>query len=225
MSEFDRLSSLIHRFSLQVTPVPGAPVNLIILQDIQTGQPSQIILSPLSSLPKLKLEGECVMFSARTTWGGGDNPLFATLPEIIKINIQADSDLAMVVRLLKTESEAQRCGMGGVLNRLGEVLMISVLRQQIEMGTSMPGLLNGLADSRLSKAIVCMHETPGKLWNNESLAGMAGFTNQPLYAIIQSKSRPNRPILLASLAYDFGVPRHRTGRPNSSNCHSLWLWF
>ena len=46
MSEFDRLSSLIHRFSLQVTPVPGAPVNLIILQDIQTGQPSQIILSP-----------------------------------------------------------------------------------------------------------------------------------------------------------------------------------
>ena len=176
MSEFDRLSSLIHRFSLQVTPVSGAPVNLIILQNIQTGQPSQIILSPLSSLPKLKLEGDCVMFSARTTWGGGDNPLFTTLPEIIKINIQSGSDLAMLVRLLKTESEAQRCGMGGVLNRLGEVLMISVLRQQIEMGTSIPGLLNGLADSRLSKAIVCMHETPGKLWNNESLAGMAGLS-------------------------------------------------
>ena len=177
MSEFDRLSSLINRFSLRVTPQTGAPVNLIILQDMQTGQPTQLILSPLSGLPKLKLVGSCIMFSARTEWGGRDNPLFSTLPDLIEINIQGNPDLSMLVRLLKTESEAQRCGAGGVLNRLGEVLMISILRQQIELGTTVPGLLNGLADSRLSKAIVSMHEAPGKPWSNEDLAAMAGLSN------------------------------------------------
>lgn len=135
------------------------------------------MLAPLSFLPKLKLVGEGVMFSARTEWGGRDNPLFATLPDLIKINIHGNAHLTMLVRLLKTESEAQRCGVSGVLNRLGEVLMISILRQQIEIGTTVPGLLNGLADRRLSKAIVCMHEAPGKHWNNENLAEIAGLSS------------------------------------------------
>jgi len=176
MSEFDRLSSLINRFSLKVTPQQNAQVNLIIMEDAKTGEPTKIVLAPLSFLPKLALVDECIMFSARTDWGGRDNPLFATLPDLIEINIQHNSDLSMLVRLLKTEAEAQRCGVSGVLNRLGEVLMIRILRQQIELGATAPGLLNGLADSRLSRAIVSMHETPGKAWKNEDLAEIAGLS-------------------------------------------------
>jgi len=176
MSKFDRLSSLINRFSLKVTPALDAQVNLIIMQDMNTGEPSQILLAPLSFLPKQTLADECIMFSARTDWGGRDNPLFATLPSLIDISIDRNSDLSMLVRLLKTEADAQRCGSGGVLNRLGEVLMIRILRQQIELGSTAPGLLNGLSDSRLSRAIVSMHETPGKRWKNEDLAEVAGLS-------------------------------------------------
>ena len=176
MSEFDRLSSLINRFSLKVTPQQDAQFNLIILQHRISGEPTKILLAPLSFLPKLPPVDECIMFSARTDWGGRDNPLFATLPNLIEINILYNPDLSMLVRLLKTEAEAQRCGVGGVLNRLGEVLMISILRQQIELGATAPGLLNGLADSRLSRAIVSIHEAPGKRWNNEGLAAIAGLS-------------------------------------------------
>lgn len=176
MSEFDRLSALINHFSLKVTPQQDAQVNLIILQHINTGEPTQLLLAPLGLVPKLSLVDECVMFSAYTEWGGRGNPLFSTLPSLINININANSDLSMLVRLLKTESEAQRCGVSGVLNRLGEVLMIRILRQQIELGATAPGLLNGLADTRLSKAIVSIHEAPGQRWNNADLAQVAGLS-------------------------------------------------
>lgn len=202
MSEFDRLSSLINRFTLQVTPTLAAPVNLVILQDIQTGQPSQIMLAPLSHLPKLKLVGECVMFSARTAWGR-NNPLFSSLPDLIKVNIHGNSHLTELARLIKIESDAQCCGLRGVLNRLGEVLIISIFRQQIEMGTNAPGLLNVLADRRLSKAIVSMHDAPGKLWSNENLADLAGLSrsrftqlfNQQMGQTAQSYLRHWRMIL------------------------------
>lgn len=203
MPEFDRLSALINRFSLKVTPQQDQQVNLMVLQDTKTGQPTQILLAPLSFLPKKNLVDERVMFSARTDWGGRDNPLFNTLPRLIEITIDRNSDLSMLVRLLNTEAEAQRCGAGGVLNRLGEVLMISILRQQIELGSTDPGLLNGLADSRLSRAIVSMHETPGKRWKNEDLAQIAGLSlsrftelfNQRVGQTVQSYLRHWRMIL------------------------------
>jgi AraC-like DNA-binding protein len=203
MSEFDRLSALIYRFSLKVTPQQDEQANLIVMQHRNTGEPTKILLAPLSFLPKQSSVDECIMFSARTDWGGRENPLFATLPHLIEINIDRNSDLSMLVHLLKTEAEAQRCGVGGVLNRLGEILMIRILRQQIELGSTAPGLLNGLADSRLSRAIVSMHEAPGKRWNNEDLAQIAGLSlsrftelfNQRVGQTVQSYLRHWRMIL------------------------------
>lgn len=176
MSEYDRLSSLIRRFTLKVTPQHEEQANLVIMQYRHNGEPSRIILSPLKALPALNPVDECIMFSARTDWGGRDNPLFATLPDSIEIIVNHDPDLSILSLLLKTEAQAQRCGVGGVLNRLGEVLMIHILRRQIEKGSTTPGLLGGLADSRLSRAIVSMHEAPGKGWKNEDLAEIAGLS-------------------------------------------------
>ncbi len=176
MSEYDRLSSLISRFSLSVSPQHDTQANLVIMQNSVNGEPTRIMLAPLNSLPTLSARYECVMFSARTDWGGRANPLFATLPNLIEMNVQDDPNLCMLVRLLKAEAEAQRCGVNGAINRLGEILMIHVLRRQIELGSTEPGLLGGLADSRLSRAIVSMHESPGKNWNNSELAEIAGLS-------------------------------------------------
>jgi AraC-like DNA-binding protein len=176
MSEFDRLSSLISRFNLKVTPLHDAQANLVIMQNRDNGEPTRILLAPLGTLPTLKQTSECIMFSARTDWGGRDNPLFATLPNLIEMNLQDDPNLSMLVLLLKTEAEAQRCGVSGAINRLGEVLMIHILRRQIEQGSTEAGLLGGLADSRLSRAIVSIHEAPGKNWKNADLAEIAGLS-------------------------------------------------
>ena len=87
MSEFDRLSSLINRFSLKVTPQQGVQVNLVIMGDIKTQVPTKILLAPLSFLGNVTLVDDYIMFSAGADWGGRDNPLLATLPNLIEINI------------------------------------------------------------------------------------------------------------------------------------------
>jgi AraC-like DNA-binding protein len=187
MSEYDRLSSLINRFSLKVTPLYDSQANLVIMQNRENGEPTRILLAPLNSLPTLNQSDECIMFSARTEWGGRDNPLFTTLPDLIEMDLHNDPNLSMLVQLLKTEAEAQRCGVSGAINRLGEVLMIHILRRQIEIGSTETGLLGGLADSRLSRAIVSMHEAPGKNWKNADLAEIAGLSISRFAELFQQR--------------------------------------
>ena len=69
MSEFDRLSSLINRFTLKVTPQQDVQVNLVIMADMNTQLPTKILLAPLSSLSKFTLVDDYIMFRARTDWG------------------------------------------------------------------------------------------------------------------------------------------------------------
>lgn len=69
MSEFDRLSSLINRFTLKVTPQQDVQVNLVIMADMNTQLPTKILLAPLSFLGKVTLVDDYIMFRARTDWG------------------------------------------------------------------------------------------------------------------------------------------------------------
>lgn len=55
------------------------------------------------------------------------------------------------------------------------MLIVRLLRL-LEQGSTRPGLLGGLADPRLSRAIVAMHERPGHLWRVETLADEAGLS-------------------------------------------------
>jgi len=188
MSEFDRLSSLIRHFSLKVMPTHTGAANLMIFEHIVTGKPCRALLSPMRPLPMNDNSRiEQPIFSALTEWGGCENPLFATLPDQIDIEIEAHSDMALLAQLLKSENTAQRCGVSGVLNRLGEVLMIHILRRQIERGATAPGLLGGLADQRLSRAIVSMHEAPGRHWRNDDLAAIAGLSLSRFAELFQQR--------------------------------------
>ena len=176
MSRYDRLSTFIDRFALSVLPDAGKRSNLVILQHATETQPSAILVSALDALSPDLYQNRNPLFCARIEWGGADNPLLSTLPDHIEISLDDAPEMAMLVQLLKAESEAQRCGVNGALNRLGEVLMIRILRYLIERGQSATGLLGGLADKRLSKAIVSIHEAPGHAWKNDDLAAIAGLS-------------------------------------------------
>ena len=176
MSRYDRLSTLIDRFALRVLPDNAEQSNLVVLQCATELQPCSILISTLDALSPQLYQNQTPLFCARIEWGGADNPLLTTLPHLIEINLEDAPEMSMLVQLLKAESEAQRCGVSGALNRLGEVLMIRILRYLIERGQSATGLLGGLADQRLSKAIVSIHEAPGRCWKNDDLAAIAGLS-------------------------------------------------
>ena len=176
MPHYDRLSALLARFELGVTPADQDRSNLRILAAAHEALPNRIVFSPRGFITDPIADGETILFSADVAWGGSFNPLLSALPHSIEVVIAEDSELIHVTRLLQAEGTRPRCGSGTILNRLGEVLLVRLLRIQLETGATRSGLLAGLADARLSRAIVAMHENPGRHWRNEDLADTAGLS-------------------------------------------------
>ncbi len=134
MPRHDRLSALIARFTLKVAPAGREEANLIVLEGAERGVPSRVVLSTKGPLGPAPYEGDALTFSALAEWGGRSNPLFAALPDRVELEIGADRETSLLVQLLKAEGESRRCGSEAVLDRLGEVLMVRLLRAQIERG-------------------------------------------------------------------------------------------
>lgn len=172
MDRHDRLTTLIDRFKLEVTPAPVAEATLIVLAAAD-GSPG---LARLRSRGVGFDPGGSVLFSARMEWNGAQNPLMTALPDIVEIDLAGDACTAGLIAVMLAEGAAQRCGVSTVLSRLGEVLVVRLMRARIEAGTTRPGLLAGLSDPRLSRAIVAIHDKPGHAWRNEDLAALAGMS-------------------------------------------------
>ena len=85
--------------------------------------------------------------------------------------------LRLAMTLIETEMVAPRCGQPALLNRAGDILFIGLLRHMVAHpvphGT---GLFNGLADPRIAKALVAMHQRPDADWSLERLAETAGMS-------------------------------------------------
>jgi AraC-like DNA-binding protein len=159
MTDCDRLEALISRFAMRVTPAPAGDGNLAILGCPATGQPRIAVFAPRAEA-RCSCEGDRLLISAHASWGGPANPLLRALPD----------------KICYDATEGRHCGVRPVLSRLGEVLVIKLLRGEIDRGATRPGLVAGLADRRLARAIVAMHEAPGRSWRNEDLAAEAGLS-------------------------------------------------
>ena len=168
----DRLTTLMERFQLSVRAASQEEANLVALGD-QTG-PTCLKFFPNDS--PLEATTKRILMCARVEWAQGQNPMMAALPDLVHVDLTLGGDTLDLVQLMLAEAAGRRCGAQSVVNRLGEVLMVRLLRGQIEQGATEPGLLAGLADPRLSRAIVAMHDHPGRLWSNADLAQEAGLS-------------------------------------------------
>ncbi len=92
------------------------------------------------------------------------------------LDLQADSALRALVDLIDHEIRQPRCGQPAFLARAGEMLFIALLRHLIAHPDGRAGLLGGLADPRLARALVAMHERPAWPWTLESMAAEAGMS-------------------------------------------------
>ena len=153
MSSLDRLSALMERFELKVSPTSFEQANFVIVHCKDNEWPKWLYLTPKGH----KLDPVCdatdVSFSAHVSWGGDSNPFFSALNELVKLEIDGDSDIRPLIELLLTEYNSPRCGSSSVLSRLSEILVVGLLRKQIQQGATSISLLGGLADKRLSRAI------------------------------------------------------------------------
>ena len=176
MSHFDRLSALMRHFQMSVELVAPGKGNLIVFGTPATGEPSGIEFRPHPDMSESRIPPEDRLLEATADWGGRSNPLIAALSERIVMMSDGSDDAAPLLQIVVGEASASRCGSGSALNRLCEVLIIRLLRQEIERGATTPGLLAGLSHAKLSRALVAMHDDPGRNWRNSELAAIAGMS-------------------------------------------------
>lgn len=107
---------------------------------------------------------------------GDDNPLLRGLPFLLCVPLAQLPGLDLAQQLLFSEARNSRCGHSAVVDRLTEVLVIQLLRHAIEHRLVNSGVMAGLADARLAKAMSALHAEPAQAWNLDSMAELAGMS-------------------------------------------------
>lgn len=107
---------------------------------------------------------------------GAQNPLAKALPAYLLIPLDQLSELSPTLGLLFDEAFRNRSGKQLILDRLCDVLVVQVIRHAIETGQVATGMLAGLADASLARALIVMHDEPSSPWSLEQLAKIAGMS-------------------------------------------------
>jgi AraC-like DNA-binding protein len=161
---------LLRRGSLSVTDELGRQTLI--------EEPS-VLFYPRPAAHRLEASGTagCELVCASVDFGNGEeNPLLRALPVTLVVPLAQLPGLDLTQQLLFAEAFRRRCGHDAVVNRLVEVLLIQVLRHAIEQRLVDGGLMAGLADPRLHKALVALHAEPSRAWTLASMAAEAGMS-------------------------------------------------
>lgn len=115
-------------------------------------------------------------------WFEFDSPnaglLVSLLPTLV--HLRGAERLQMLVALIGDESGATRAGRELLLTRLVEALLIEALRAEPDQDAP-PGLLRGLADLQLSRALRQIHGHIERAWTVTQLASIATMSRSAFY--------------------------------------------
>ncbi len=102
------------------------------------------------------------------------NPLTRSLPARLVLPLRDHPLLHGTLTLLFEEAFAEHCGRQAALDRLSELMILQLLRHCMTAGVVAQGVLAGLADPRLAKALNALHGAPGEAWSLDGLARVSG---------------------------------------------------
>ena len=117
--------------------------------------------------------------------GGDTHPLARALPALVVLPLHHVEGLEQALGLLFAETTRVRCGQRLLADRLFEVVLIQLLRWLIDhppTNSVGAGLLAGLADAHLARALVAMHDAPGEAWPLARMARCAGMSRSAFAA-------------------------------------------
>lgn len=177
--------------------------------------------------------------------GGLDNPLTTALPVYVLMPLAEIPMLSGNLDWLFAEAFAQHCGKNAVLNRLFELVLIQLLRHMMANRSVSTGMMAGLADLRLAKAVTLMHDQPAKAWSVAELAAAASMSRASFAAkfhkvvgitpadylvswrvsLTQKLLREGRPVALIAdeVGYESPSALARTFRRKTGSSPREWL--
>jgi AraC-like DNA-binding protein len=119
------------------------------------------------------------LFGGYFAFGSPDTALLVSLLPVM-IHVRGVPRLILLVRLLGEEAGRQDLGRDLILARLVEILLIEALRAA-SAGDLAPGLLRGLADTRISHALQLMHASVERAWTVSELARETGMSRSAFF--------------------------------------------
>src|SRR5246500_1790078 len=127
-------------------------------------------------LPGPEQEGAELVCATIEFGAGMLNPLIASFPEPLVLPLDALPELGPTLQLLFSEAFSKSPGRQTALDRLFEYLFVLLVRSAMKAHLVDSGVLVGLSDLRLGKAIEGMHKHPETAWSLEQLAQRAGMS-------------------------------------------------
>ncbi len=148
--------------------------------------------------------------------GGDRNPIVAALPPLVLVPLDAVAGLRPALELLFAETDQVRCGSRLLADRLFEVVLIQLLRWVIDhpqaVGVS-SGLVMGLSDPRLARALVALHAAPQEDWSLARMAGVAGMSRSAFAEAFRSATGTTPAAYLSDWRLTLASSLLRAGRP------------
>ncbi|GLZ86846.1 AraC family transcriptional regulator [Metapseudomonas resinovorans] len=145
--------------------------------------------------------------------GGVDNPLSRALPDYLLLPLSSVPSVAGVIDWLFSEAFGDECGREAVLDRLFELMVIQLLRHLMDSNQLSGGMLAGLANPRLAKAMTLMHDAPAKPWSVADLALAANMSRASFAAQFREVVGITPADYLVSWRVSLAQKRLREGRP------------
>lgn len=148
--------------------------------------------------------------------GGERNPIVQSLPAVLRVPLDAVDGLRPALDLLFAEADNVRCGARLLADRLFEVVLIQLLRWILdhpsEAGIS-SGLVRGLSDPKLARALVAVHQAPRDEWSLEKLAAIAGMSRSAFAAAFKDATGTTPAAYLTDWRLSLAASMMRSGRP------------
>jgi AraC-like DNA-binding protein len=118
---------------------------------------------------------------------GAINPLAQALPSVVILPLKELDDASPVLDALFREAFAERCGRQHIVDRLFEVVIVLILRTLLNRSSVDSGLLAGMAEPQLAKAMIAIHTTPERAWTLEQLAECAGMSRSKFASVFPER--------------------------------------
>lgn len=148
--------------------------------------------------------------------GGAGNPLARALPSVIALPLSRVDGLDAALGLLFAETDRVRCGQRLLADRLFEVVVLQLLRWLLDhpqQAGVRPGLITGLSEPRLARALVALHDAPGEAWTLQRMAGCAGMSRTSFATTFRAVVGQTPAEYLADWRVALAQSRLREGRP------------
>ena len=150
---------------------PASPVSMD--PHLVAGSTAELRYGDQQGHPDMRSLGGAFLFDCA-------NPalLVSLLPKVV--HVQGSMRLSQLVQMVGEESTDQKPGSEFVLSRLVELLLVEAMRSAAA-GSATPGLLRGLGDERLARALNQMYEQIERSWTVAQLARIAALSRSAFF--------------------------------------------